>query len=96
MSYSFSVQAKTKKEAKEAVAVAFAQQVMTYQPEHAADMLPLLNLANAQIDAMHDNPEDTRGFHVSCYGSLGWIYGEGGTRSIESVNTSCTVSRLHA
>jgi len=70
MSYSFSVTASTKDEAKEKIAEQFAK-VIEGQPSHAADKDNALAAAGAFIDLLTDVPADHH-IAVSMHGSLGW------------------------
>lgn len=70
MSYSFSVQAPSKDEAKAAVAVKF-DEVVASQPTHAADKDAAVAAAGAFIDMLTDPAED-QVISVSLHGSLGW------------------------
>lgn len=74
MSYSFSVEATTKVEAKAAAAVKF-DEVLKGQPTHAAD-LPFHRVAlDAAIDTLHDespHKSETPKIYASASGSVGW------------------------
>lgn len=70
MSYSFTVKAPTKAEAKEAVAKHFDEQVIAYQPVHARDRAAVLANASAVIDLLAD--DETKDIKVSCNGYVGW------------------------
>ena len=67
MSYSFSVQAPTKDEAKAAAAKAF-DDVVAAQPIHARDRDAALANINAVIDLLVDDPD----FHISV-GANGYV-----------------------
>jgi hypothetical protein len=67
MSYSFSVRAASKAEAKVAVAAEMAKTVNS-QRCHARDMLPAVTAANAFIDQLAD--DDSKDVAVSMNGSL--------------------------
>ncbi|KRQ11924.1 hypothetical protein AOQ73_05815 [Bradyrhizobium pachyrhizi] len=71
MSYSFTVKAATKNEAKAAVAVEFDKVVAT-QPIHARDKAAALTNANAVIDLLADDAPDGHVINVSCNGYVGW------------------------
>lgn len=70
MSYSFSVTASTKDEAKQKVAEQFAQ-VVKNQPSHAADEAAAVAAGNAFVDLLGDVP-DGQEVYVAMHGSLGW------------------------
>jgi hypothetical protein len=70
MSYSFSVQAPSKDEAKAALAAQF-DAVVVSQPTHAADKNAAITAASAFIDMLTD-PDETQIISVSMHGSLGW------------------------
>jgi hypothetical protein len=75
MSYSFSVKAATKAEAKEAVAKYFDEQVIAHQPVHARDRAAVIANADAIIDLLAD--DETKDIHVSCNGYVSWgVHGE--------------------
>jgi len=69
MSYSFSVQAATKAEAKAAVEAEF-DKVVKFQPVHAQDKPAVLANAGAVIDLLVD--DDTMDISISCNGYVGW------------------------
>ena len=69
MSYSFTVKAPTKAEAKVAVA-AKLEEVVAQQTVHGHDCAQALSAAEAFIDIVEDN--DTMDIQVSVSGSLGW------------------------
>lgn len=70
MSYSFSVKAPTKAEAKAKVAEQFAA-VVAGQPTHAADQNAAVACAEAFINTLAD-PNEGDEVHVSMNGSLSW------------------------
>ncbi len=70
MSYSFSINALTKADAKSAVANNFAD-VVERQPIHAADKDAALAAAGAFIDMLTDPTED-QAINVSMHGSFIW------------------------
>lgn len=70
MSYSFSVQAPSKDEAKAAVAAEF-DKVMASQPTHATDKDAAVAAAGAFIDMLR-NPAEGQVISVGMHGSLGW------------------------
>lgn len=70
MSYSFSVTAANKAEAKTAVAAKF-EEVVTAQPIHARDREAALANANAVIDLLND--DDTKHVTVNLNGYVGWL-----------------------
>ena len=70
MSYSFSVKASTKDEAKQKIAEQF-DKVVEGQPSHADDKAAALATANAFIDLLTDVPKDHH-VSVSINGSLSW------------------------
>jgi hypothetical protein len=69
MSYSFSVTASTKDEAKAKAAQEF-DAVIAIQPYHAKDAAYALANVGAVIDLMRD--DDTQDIRVECWGSLMW------------------------
>lgn len=70
MSYSFSVKAASKDEAKAQIAAKF-DEVIASQPTHAADKSAALATAGSFIDLLKDVPEGHE-ISVSMHGSLGW------------------------
>lgn len=70
MSYSFSVTASTKDDAKQKIAEQFAQ-VAKNQPCHAADEAAAVAAGGAFVDLLTDIP-DGHEIYVAIYGSLGW------------------------
>lgn len=70
MSYSFSVVAETKAEAKAKVAAEF-DKIVESQPVHAADRETALATASAFVDHLVD-PSDDQVIRLSVNGSLGW------------------------
>lgn len=74
MSYSFSVKAATKAEAKVAVA-AEMDKVVQSQPTHAQDRDQAVTAASAFIDLVGD--DDTKDVSVSVSGWLSWLTVDG-------------------
>ena len=70
MSYSFSVQAPSKDEAKAAVAAKF-DEVIASQPMHERDKAAALSNATAVIDLLMDAPD--RHISVSVNGYVSWM-----------------------
>lgn len=70
MSYSFSVTAAGKAEAKQKIAEAF-DNVVTNQPTHAADRDASVSAGGAFVDLLED-PADGQEIHISMHGSLSW------------------------
>lgn len=70
MSYSFTVKAATKDEAKAAVLLEM-DKVVAQQPIHARDKDPTIAAANAMIDLLVDDP--SRHVQVHVHGSVSWI-----------------------
>lgn len=70
MSYSFSVSAATKADAKQKIEEAFAN-VVAGQPSHAADRDAAIAAAGAFVDILTE-PADGQEVQVSLHGSLGW------------------------
>lgn len=68
MSYSFSVKAATKAEAKEAVAKYFDEPVIAHQPVHTRDRAAVLANASAVIDLLAD--DEAKDVQVSCNGYI--------------------------
>lgn len=71
MSYSFSVSAATKDEAKRKVGESF-DQIVVNQPPHAADRLAVVAVADAFITLLAD-PVEGQVVYVNVYGSLSWL-----------------------
>ena len=71
MSYSFSVRAATKAEAKSKVAAQLAA-VLVSQPTHAVDMPAAQAAADAFIDLVKE--DDAKDLMVSVNGSVGWVH----------------------
>jgi hypothetical protein len=69
VTYSFEVTAATKAEAKQKIAKEF-DNVVAYQPIHAADRAPAQAAGEAFIDALID-PPDGQEIYVNIYGSVG-------------------------
>lgn len=70
MSYSFSITADTKAEAKQKISDAF-DNVVNGQPSHAADQAAAVACGQAFVDTLAD-PHDGDEIFVSMYGSLSW------------------------
>lgn len=88
MSYSFSIKAATKAEAKAKVAEAF-DTVVTNQVSHKADRDAAVAAAGAFIDILAE-PQENDEYDVSLNGSLSW------PRADESAYTSAEVTiRAH-
>lgn len=90
MSYSFSVAAPSKAEAKEQVVAKFDEMVVS-QPTHAADREVALANANAVIDLLQEPvaPDQVR---VSCSGYLSWRSTHGDPPVFTSANVSASAS----
>jgi hypothetical protein len=69
VSYSFTVQAATKAEAKQKVAVEMAK-VVQGQPIHSVDTPAVETAAGALADALMD--DDTKDVQVAVHGSVSW------------------------
>ncbi|WP_316172390.1 hypothetical protein [Bradyrhizobium sp. SZCCHNRI2049] len=72
MSYSFSVKAATKADAKVAVAAAF-DRVVEAQPIHARDKQAAVANAGAMIDLLTDDAPSGCVISVNCNGYVGWL-----------------------
>lgn len=70
MSYSFSVTAESKAEAKEKIGQEFDKVVLS-QPVHEVDRAAAEAAANAFVDVLVD-PSEQQQIVMSCYGSVGW------------------------
>jgi hypothetical protein len=70
MSYSFSVTAASKAEAKQKIADSF-DNVVKNQPSHAADRDAAVSAGGAFVDLL-EHPADGQEIHISMHGSLGW------------------------
>lgn len=70
MSYSFSVTADAKADAKQKIAENF-DNIVNGQPSHAADRDAVVAASNAFVDLLSDPPEGQE-IYVNVYGSLGW------------------------
>ena len=82
MSYSFSIVAKTKSEAKDKVEEEFSNVVLS-QPIHASDRNAAQKAAQMFVDSLAD-PSPEESITVSVYGSVGWRSGN----EITSANVS--------
>lgn len=89
MSYSFSIRAATKAEAKEMVTAEMAK-VLQYQPIHSTDQAQAEAAAAAFIDLMPD--DDTKDLSVSVHDSVGW---SGSQEAPIITNASVGVSVSH-
>lgn len=86
VSYSFTITAKDKAEAKEKVAAELAN-VLAFQPAHKKDEPAAKAAAEAFIDLLTDSPDHH--ISVSVHGSVGWVYD--GTDGSDSALTSASV-----
>lgn len=86
MSYSFTVRAGSKGEAKSKVA-AELEKVVAAQPDHEADQQQANAVAAAFIDVLADD-EETKDVALDMHGSLAW----GPGRAITSANISVSAS----
>ena len=73
MSYSFSVKATSKREAKLAVSAEF-HRIVADKPQHAHDAQMAVRAAHALIDLLDDNP--ALDVCVGMYGTLTMVHGE--------------------
>ena len=89
MSYSFSVSAATKADAKQKIAEAF-DSVVTNQPPHAVDRDAAVTAGGAFVDMLED-PADGQEIHVSMHGSMGWRHDAPETFTSAGVGISATV-----
>lgn len=85
MSYSFSVLADTKDEAKQKVAEQF-DAIVASQPVHEADRSAAQTAINAFIDVVAE-PTEAQAVSVAAYGSLSWreegqFYGANGSATV--------------
>lgn len=71
MSYSFTITAPSKEEAKQAIAAKF-DEVIASQPAHAKDKDAALATANAFIDLVKAEVPDDHVVSVNMHGSVGW------------------------
>lgn len=72
MSYSFSVTASSKAEAKQKIAESF-DNVVIGQPSHSADRDAAVAAGSAMVDILND-PADGQEIYVNMYGSLSWVF----------------------
>jgi hypothetical protein len=86
MSYSFSVKAKSKAAAKDAVAAKF-DEVTAAQPVHVRDRTAVLSNADAVIDLLAD--DDTKDVTVSCNGYVSWPSGNAEDAQFNSASIGC-------
>jgi flavorubredoxin len=77
MSYSFSVTASTKAEAKLKISESF-DAVVVGQPSHEADRIAVVNCGRAFVDLL-EAPNESEEIYVSVYGSLGWRHSDSTT-----------------
>jgi hypothetical protein len=89
MSYSFSVSAASKADAKSKVAERMAE-IVASQPNHKVDQDAAVSAANAFIDVLHD-PEEGQQVNVSMSGSVGWKGGDTPSYTHASTNVSATI-----
>jgi hypothetical protein len=89
MSYSFSVTADTKEEAKQKIADRM-DEVVTGQPNHAADRDAAVTVGQALVDTLYD-PEEDEEILVNMSGYLSWTYEDPTEFSGASVNVSVAV-----
>ncbi len=89
MSYSFSVKAATKEEAKEGVAKQI-EQVAASQPIHAKDLPSAQAAAGAFIDIL--DHEVGKEISLSMSGSVSYKYNPGGEEPISQANLNINVS----
>lgn len=74
MSYSFTITAPNKSDAKIAIEKHFDEQVIAWQPVHARDRSAVLSNAKSAIDLLADRPDmDVR---VDCDGYVSWTTDE--------------------
>lgn len=88
MSYSFSVQAKTKAEAKEKIVQQMAT-VLQSQPMHAKDAHQATAAAFAFVDTLPDDPN--KSISVTVNGYLSWS-GDSDAPNITSANFGCSAN----
>jgi hypothetical protein len=89
MSYSFTVKAATKDDAKAAVEAAF-DNVVAQQPIHARDKAAALANASAVIDLLMDVPADKH-VSVSVNGYVGWMLGDDQPLNSASVSAGASL-----
>lgn len=90
MSYSFSVTANTKEEAKRQIADYFDNNVIVGQPTHAADRAAAVACGQAFVDVLVD-PGKENDIFVNMSGSLGWRDSAAKEFHSASVNVSASV-----
>lgn len=98
MSYSFSIRAATKSEAKALVAGEL-DKVLAQQPVHAADRAPALAAAEAFIDVLTDNETteaDSQDIVVQVNGSVGWQHPDQSRLTAASVGVSAYLTQKEA
>lgn len=89
MSYSFSVVAPTKAEAKVKVALDFDTKVLKHQHVHAKDREAVIAVASAFIDLLPDDPH--KDVLVSLYGHLGGDWFDGSLLRVTGGTVNCSV-----
>jgi hypothetical protein len=88
MSYSISVRAATKAEAKAALAAKFDETVVATQPVHACDRAAALAAGDAFIDLLEDDASKDVAISLN-----GWVsYSGGGTAPVALHSASVTAS----
>lgn len=92
MSYSFSVTAPTKAEAKARAAKYFDDQVVHPQPVHARDREAVIANINAVVDLLAD--DGAKDVRISCYGSVSWPARDDQGAELFS-NTSISATACH-
>lgn len=93
MSYSFSIKAATKAEAKVEVAAFFDNQVIANQPVHARDRAAVLANASAVIDLLAD--DETKDIQISGNGYVSWSV-TGDQSKVPLHTVAITASASHA
>jgi hypothetical protein len=92
MSYSFSVKAATKAEAKEAVAKNFDEKVIAHQLVHERDRAAALANAAIVIDLLAD--DESKDITVSCNGYVSWS-AQGPVADVPLTSASVSCSAAH-
>lgn len=87
MSYSFSITASSKDEAKQKIAEQMDAVVLA-QPPHAADRDAAVATGCAFVDLVMDVPED-RVMNISMHGSVSWILNDPHALTGSNVGFSC-------
>jgi hypothetical protein len=95
MSYSFTITATTKAEAKERVAAEF-DKVVTQQPAHVRDRASALAAAGAFLDLIAD--DESKDFTVTVNGSVSWqaVLEPGNAETIPLTAAAVSVSAYQA